>query len=237
MSGWVGMKPVRVAFHWSGGKDSAHAVNRLLADGRYELAYLVTTFSGTQSMSTVHGLPEHLLQQQADALGVPLHAVWLQSPELADYTEKLGACAEQLRSEGVEAFAFGDLDHSGTHHFRIDLCEPVGLEVVFPLAGLSADECMSAYVESGIESLTVIVDAAILGQEELGQRIDSAFLARLPRGCDPCGENGEYHSFAWNSPDFREPISFCRGRVDYTEHQIGTSAGTQNFAYWRLNLR
>jgi uncharacterized protein (TIGR00290 family) len=227
----------RVAFHWSGGKDSAHAVHRLLADESFELACLVTNVYGPNSLSTVHAVPELLLRAQADALGVPLVTVKLESPELQDYEAAMRACATRMRAEGIDAFGFGDLDHSGTRHHRIALCDSAGLELVTPLEGLTATECADAYLASGIQGVVVVVNAAVLGEDALGATIDREFVAGLPAGCDPCGEFGEFHSFAWSSPDYRVPIDFVRHSVEHVQHTIGTESGPTEFAYWRLNLR
>ena len=231
------MNRLRVAFHWSGGKESTHAVHRLLADDRYALACLVTNVYGPDSLSTVHAIPERLLRAQAAALGVELQTVQLESPELQDYEAKMRTCAKQMRADGIDAFGFGDLDHAGTQHYRIDLCESADLKLVAPLAGMTSEQCADAYLASGIQSIVVVANAAVLGQDALGATIDREFVDTLPAGCDPCGEFGEFHSFAWNSPDFKQPIDFTRGNVDYVQQAIGTDDGEEEFAYWRLNLR
>lgn len=231
------MHPISVAFHWSGGKDSAHALGRLLADERYAVRCLLTTVHAARDESTVHGLPTALLRAQAAAIGLPLRVVALDGAGLDGYHEAIEDEARRLHGEGVTAFAFGDLEHSDVLRYKEAQFNPLGIEVVEPLWGMSSGQCSEDFLATGIEALTVVVDASVLGRDHLGVTVDRAFVESLPPGCDPCGEFGEFHSFAWNAPYFQSPVQFAAGDTDHIERSIGTTSGVQNFAYWRLNLR
>jgi uncharacterized protein (TIGR00290 family) len=190
--------PVPVAFHWSGGKDSAHAPGRLLTDDRYEVRCLITTVHAARGESSVHGLPVHLLRAQADAVGLPLHTVALSGAGLEDYVEVMELATRRLHESGIRAFAFGDLEHSGVLPYKTEQFEPLGMAVVEPLWGMTSRQCITDFLRSGIQALTIVVDAGALDRGHLGVRLDVAFVDALPPGCDPCGETGEYHTFVWD---------------------------------------
>lgn len=226
-----------VALHWSGGKDSAHALHRLLADPRHEVCTLVTTVYGDTGRSSVHGLPVPLLQAQADAAGLPLEVVVLPGDNLTGYVEAMATLAVRMRSEGIEGFAFGDLHHSDVLAMKEEQFAPYGIRVVEPLWDYSSAECIEAYLGTGIGAITVVLNADVLGTDHLGVGLDRNFIASLPAGCDPCGEFGEYHTFVHHSPDFTAPVGFRRGEVERLSSTIGTSDGPRTFRYWRLPLR
>ncbi|MBB2893281.1 ATP-binding protein [Flexivirga oryzae] len=231
------MTPIPVAFHWSGGKDSAHALGRLLADERYDVRCLLTTVHASKGESTVHGLPTALLRSQAEAIGLPLRVVELAGAGLDGYVEAMDAQARLLRAEGIAGFAFGDLEHSDVLRHKQAQFGPLGVEVIEPLWGMSPRECVEDFLTTGIQALIVVVDASVLGPSHLGVAVDRAFVDALPEGCDPCGEYGEFHTFVWDAPYFRDPVPFTRGGTERIERRIGTTSGVQEFAYWRLHLR
>lgn len=231
------MHRINVAFHWSGGKDSAHALGRLLADDRYDVRCLLTTIHASRDESTVHGLPTALLRAQAASIGLPLRVVGLDGAGLDGYEDAMEAETEHLRSEGIDAFAFGDLQHSDVLQYKEIQFHPLGVHIVEPLWGMTTQECSADFLASGIEAITVVVDAAVLGREHLGAVVDQAFVDSLPAGCDRCGEFGEFHTFVRNTPYFRSPVDFTVGETEHLERRIGTTSGVQEFAYWRLNLR
>lgn len=224
------------ALQWSGGKDSALALGRLLPTAEHEVRCLVTVVDG-QQRSTVHGLPLRLLRDQADALGLPLETVLVEDPGLRDYPEKMTAAARQLQRQGIRALAFGDLSASGarSHHER--LFEPLGLDVVEPLWGMTSRECIESLLVSGVEARVVVVDGAVLGPETIGRLVDRGFVESLPTGCDPCGELGEFHTVALDAPFFRHAVPMPAGEVETLEYEIGTSEGPRTFRHHRLRSR
>jgi uncharacterized protein (TIGR00290 family) len=229
--------PVPVAFQWSGGKDSAHALGRLLIDDRYDVRTLVCTVHGPDRLSSVHEVPEQLLRAQAEAIGLPLRIVALADAGLGDYAGAMAEAADHWRSNDIRAVAFGDLDHSGALPHRQEVFGPAGLTVLEPLNGMTSAECMRRFLRSGIDAVTVVVDAAVLGRDHLGRPLDGAFLDALPAGCDPCGEYGEYHTFVRSAPYFQRAVRFTAGRPERLARTIGTTDGPQTFGYWRLRLR
>lgn len=229
-------RPIPVAFQWSGGKDSALALGRLLADQRYAVRYLATTVAGRPQESTVHRLPVRLLRAQADAIGVPLYPIPLSSTGLDDYVGAMDTAARALYAEGIRAFGVGDLGHSDGFSYKREQFRPLGIDVVAPLQDMTSRECIDDFLLSGIEATTVVVDAAVLDRDYLGRPVTDGFIAALPAGCDPCGEGGEYHTFVSQAPYFRAPVDFTTGAADYIRNSINTTDGPQEFTYWRLRL-
>jgi uncharacterized protein (TIGR00290 family) len=220
------------AFHWSGGKDSALALSALLAEREVVVDRLVTTIHPERGQSTVHGLPVELLEAQARSNGIELQTVPLPGAGLDGYVEVMKDTAAQLRREGIDAFAFGDLTSSGVLRHKQEQFGPLGIEVLEPLWGLTSHECVERFLLSGIRAVTVVVDARVLRKEDVGVEIDRAFVERLPAGVDPCGELGEFHSFAYDGPLFDHPIEFSLSEPRRLEREIGTTGGVRSYAYW-----
>lgn len=228
----VDMNSLRVALHWSGGKDSALALSMLLAREDVTVDCLLTTTRAELGASTVHELPITLLQAQARSIGIPLRTVDLPGPGLEGYVETMNAAAVDLRSQGIEAFAFGDLDVSGARALKEEQFGPLGIEVLEPLEGMTSTESVSTFLAAGFAATTVVIDADALGVEHLGVTLNRAFLDGLPPRVDPAGELGEYHSFVHDGPVFGAPVAFVPGGHRYVEHDIGTTTGVRRYRYW-----
>jgi uncharacterized protein (TIGR00290 family) len=220
------------AFHWSGGKDSALGLSVLLAQDDVVVDRLVTTTHPERNESTVHGLPVALLEAQARSIGIPLQTIPLPGAGLNEYVEVMRAAAVQLRHEGIDAFAFGDLECSNVRVHKEEQFGPLGIEVLEPLWGMTSRECIERFLLSGIQAVTVVVDASVLGKDAVGVHLDRQFVDRLPAGADPCGEFGEYHSFAYAGPLFQWPVEFAMSAPRSLEREIGTTEGLRRFAYW-----
>lgn len=228
----IKMRTQTAAFHWSGGKDSAFALSTLLKQRDVVVDRLVTTVHPERGESTVHGLPVELLEAQARSIGIPLQTIPLPGAGLDGYVETMRKTAIQLRSEGIEAFAFGDLSCSGVRRHKEDQFGPLGLEVLEPLWGMTSRECIEAFLRSGIKAITVVVDADVLDKNSVGVALDRSFIEQLREGVDPCGEFGEYHSFAYDGPLFRWPVPFSIDAPRRLEREIATTQGVRRYAYW-----
>jgi uncharacterized protein (TIGR00290 family) len=226
------MRTRTAAFHWSGGKDSALALSTLLAQGDVVVDRLVSTAHPERRESTVHGLPVELLEAQARSIGIELQTIPLPGVGLEGYVEVMRVAALQMRREGIDAFAFGDLTCSDVRRHKQDQFGPLGIEVLEPLWGMTSRECIEEFLKSGIQAVTVVVDASVLDKDDVGVRLDRRFIERLPEGADPCGEFGEYHSFAYDGPLFDSPIEFSLSAPRRLEREIGTTDGIRRYAYW-----
>jgi diphthamide synthase (EF-2-diphthine--ammonia ligase) len=137
-----------------------------------------------------------------------------------------------MRRDGIDAFAFGDLTCSDVRRHKEEQFGRLGIEVLEPLWGMTSRECIEAFLRSGIRAVTVVVDASVLQKADVGVPVDRTFVERLPERADPCGEFGEYHSFAYDGPFFDRPIEFSLTAPRFLEREIGTTDGLRRYAYW-----
>ena len=203
---------------WSGGKDGAVALFELRRGGGHDVRGLVTTIGQDDGRIAYHGVPAALVQAQADALGLPLHLVPL--PTAASNVQYEAAMRDALSHQiaagaGARAIAFGDLFLEDIRRYREALTARIGLEPIFPVWGRDTTRFADAFVDSGFRAIVVSVDLARLDASFAGRPFDAAFVTDLPVGVDPCGENGEFHSFVFDGPGFAAPIAVRAG--DRTE--------------------
>jgi uncharacterized protein (TIGR00290 family) len=203
-------KPVLLS--WSGGKDSALALHSLRASEDFEPAGLLTTVNEEHDRISIHGVRRELLERQAESIGLPLHEVRIPSEcPNAIYEERLGAV---LRAQNVHHVAFGDLFLEDIRYYRETRMASLGLEAVFPLWGLDTARLARLFLSLGFQAVLVCVDSEQLDPSFIGRPFDQALLRDLPATIDPCGENGEFHTFVHAGPIFREPIRITIGKVE-----------------------
>lgn len=211
----------RVLFSWSGGKDSALALYELQKSREYEIAALLTTFSADYDRTTMHGVRRVLLEQQADALGLPLEKVILQKDTTnAEYEDKMRTALERYQAQGVTATVFGDLFLEEVRQYREDNLAKLGMKTILPLWGRDTRELARTFFALGFQAITTCVDSHALDPKFVGRLFDEQFVAELPASVDPCGENGEFHSFAFAGPIFEQRIAFTKGKVVQRENRF-----------------
>jgi len=204
----------RVLFSWSGGKDSAMALQELQADSEYEVAALLTTVTEDYDRISMHGVRRALLQQQAQSLGLPLAELRLpKEVSNAAYDEKMSSTLRRYKDDGVTGVAFGDIFLEDLRAYRERNLARLQMQAIFPLWNRDPVSLLRSIIAGGFRAVTTCVDSKVLGREFVGRNIDDAFISDLPAGVDVCGENGEYHSFVHNGPIFKEPIAHRRGEV------------------------
>ncbi|MCH7478880.1 MAG: adenine nucleotide alpha hydrolase [SAR324 cluster bacterium] len=197
---------------WSGGKDSAEALWRLQKDPAYEVAGLLTTVTETYQRISMHGVRVALLEAQAAALGLPLHKVMIPTQcSNADYEAKMGAAIAALLEQGVAAMGFGDLFLEDIRAYRERMLAPTGMQPLFPIWGEPTAALARAIVAAGFRATLCCVDPRALAPEFAGRSYDASLLEDLPRGVDPCGENGEFHTFVFDGPNFSCPVALLPG--------------------------
>ena len=203
------MERIRAVFNWSGGKDSAHALWRAMRSGDYEIVALLTTVDGSTRRSTMHGIPAALLQAQAERIGIPLYRLDLApNGDMADYGAAMSRAVAHFGARGVTHFIFGDIFLHDVRAYRERQLAPFGIEVVEPLWGESSQEVMADFLASGLKTVVVTTMDDGLGRAAVGRVVDRDFVASLPAGTDPNGENGEYHTFCYDGPIFASPVPF-----------------------------
>ncbi|MGC9293334.1 MAG: ATP-binding protein [Acidobacteriaceae bacterium] len=201
------MQRKKVLLSWSGGKDSAWALHTLRQDPRYEVAALLTTVNEHFGRVAIHGFREELLDLQAAAAGLPVWKVPLPWPcSNADYEGRMKGVCEQAVEQGLAAVAFGDLFLEDIRAYRIEKLAGTGLGPLFPIWGIPTDQLARQMVTAGLRARITCVNPKHLPASFCGRIFDMDFLADLPASVDPCGERGEFHSFAYAGPMFAYPI-------------------------------
>jgi uncharacterized protein (TIGR00290 family) len=202
----------RIAVFWSGGKDSALLLRYLLEAEEVEVHSLVTTLNESLHRVTMHGTRELLIDQQAAAIGLPLHKMWM--PDEVDnqtYEKVFHETLESLKEEGVTRVAFGDIFLQDIKEYREKLLKGTSLKPLFPLWQRDTYVLINFFLRDGFEALTTSMDESKLSPAFLARKVDSVFLQELPENVDPCGENGEFHTFVYNGPYFKNQIPFTIG--------------------------
>jgi uncharacterized protein (TIGR00290 family) len=195
-----------VALAWSGGKDSALALAALLRDG-IEVAALLTTFTDDYDRVSMHGVRRALVRDQAAAAGIPLVEVGIPAACVDEvYTARMEAALVSPPLVELGTVAFGDLFLEDVRAYREERLASAGKAALFPLWHCDTTALARSFVEDGFQAYVVCVDTRRLDASFAGRDYDAAFLDGLPFGIDPCGENGEFHSFVYGGPCFERPV-------------------------------
>ncbi len=199
---------------WSSGKDSAWALDEVRRAGALEIVGLLTTVTAEFGRVSMHAVRERLLDMQAASLGLPCRKVripWPCSNEA--YEAEMARALAKARAEGVARVVFGDLFLEEVRAYRETKLADSGIEPVFPLWGRETSRLAREMLDGGLRATLTCVDPRTLDPAFAGREFDAALLAELPAGVDPCGERGEFHTFAWAGRMFAKPIPVTRGEV------------------------
>jgi len=206
----------KLVFCWSGGKDSALALHRLQVEGRYEVVSLLTTCNEHFQRVSMHGVRVELLELQAQAIGLPLVKMFVsQRGSNEEYTGKMKGHLLDYKARGITCFAFGDIFLEDLKRWREENLAQLGLRGVFPIWKEDSRSLIREFISLGFGSIICCVNDAYLDETALGRNIDADFIQSLPAGVDPCGENGEFHSFAFAGPIFKQPLGLQVGEKVY----------------------
>ena len=204
----------KVSVSWSGGKDSAFALHKIVQEGALEVRNLHTSFNDQLRRVGMHGTPENLIELQASAIGLPLHRIYIPAASSnEEYETAMLAFYRQQKEAGIEAIVFGDIFLEDLKEYRDQLLQKAGLEGIYPLWGQDTQQLILEFLEEGFKTTICAADAKYFAREVAGQSIDKSFIQRLPAKVDPCGEKGEFHTFVSEGPIFRKPITFKVGEV------------------------
>jgi len=205
----------RVILSWSGGKDSAMALYELRRSGDYEVIALLTTVAREFERVSHHGVRVELLEEQAAAVGVALHKLYLPPDRCTneEYEALMERTMLDFWARGVRTVAFGDIFLADLRAYRERNLAKVGMRGLFPIWHRDTAELMRTFIGLGFRARLACVDGTKLGREFAGRTIDAALLSDLPSEVDPCGENGEFHSFVYDGPIFRRPVRVTVGET------------------------
>ncbi len=208
------MNKPKLLLSWSSGKDSAWTLHALRAQDQYEIVGLVTTVNENFARVAMHGVREELLAAQADAAGVPLWRVPLPHPCPNDeYEQRMRVLIERATACGVTHMAFGDLFLEDIRAYRVKQLSGTRISPVFPIWGRDTTRLARDMVRAGLRAKLSCVDPRRLSRAFAGRTFDNSLLDELPSGVDPCGENGEFHSFCYAGPMFIQSIAVQAGEV------------------------
>ena len=204
---------------WSGGKDSSLALYEIRKANSHNVAALLTTITEDYDRISMHGVRRVLLEQQAEALGLPLKKILIPKDSTnAIYEARMRALLEEGLREGIDTVAFGDIFLEDLKIYREKNLAQLGMKGLFPIWKRDSAELAQTFINLGFKAVLVCIDTAILDPSFAGRAYDQDLLRDLPPNVDPCGENGEFHSFAFDGPIFKHPINHTVGEVVQRDH-------------------
>ncbi len=196
-------------FNWSSGKDSAFALYKVLQEKEYQIEKLITNVNEDYQRVSMHGLHESLLEAQAESIGLPLEKIMFPADVTMDlYNQKMKEKTSELKSLGLNHAVFGDIFLEDLKNYRDSKLKEVGITGVYPLWKQDTKKLLREFLTLGFKTITVCVNAKLLGEEFVGRIIDEDFINELPDNIDVCGENGEFHTFCYDGPIFKKPVEF-----------------------------
>lgn len=204
----------RAVVSWSSGKDSAWALHLVRQRKDVEVAGLLASVNAEFQRVSMHGVRRELLERQARAAGLPLHVVELPWPcSNEQYERRMGAACRRMREEGVEVIVFGDIFLADVRAYREGQLAGTGIEPLFPLWGRHTGDLLREMLAAGVRARIACLDPRRLPRELAGAELHADLLRNLPAGVDPCGENGEFHTFVTAAPGFAAPVHVRKGEV------------------------
>ena len=223
----------KIVFNWSGGKDSALALYKLIKSEQYDIVSLLTTINKENKKSTVHDIPLEILEQQARSLGIPLYTVLL-SEDLKDHDNTMQAAIMHFKQQGVSHFAFGDIFLADVKTYRESKLLPLGINLVEPLWNQSSEEIIQEFLDSDLKAKIIVTQADKLSKEFVGKDLSPELIDRFPKDVDICGENGEYHTLVYDGPVYRFPINFKIKDIVKQSYDITlNNLETKKYEYWK----
>ena len=211
----------KVIVAWSGGKDSALALYETLKSGRYEVLELLTTVTKDYNGISIHGVRRVLLEQQANALGFPLEKTFIsKGASDEEYENELLKALKRNLDSGVSSVVFGDIFLEDVRKYREQILAKMGMNGIFPLWKRDTQALARKFINLGFKAIITSIDSNVLAKDFVGREYDEQFLSDLPENVDPCGENGEFHSFVYNGPIFHERVSFKKGERVLRENRF-----------------
>lgn len=223
-------------FNWSTGKDSALALYHLQKESSLHIDQLLTTVNAHHNRVSMHGLRRELLLKQADALGLPLMTMELpEQPDMTEYNNLMAATVGQLKRDGYTDCGFGDIFLEDLRQYRED--QLAGITCHFPLWKRDTRELLLEFIDLGFKAVVLCLNASLLDASFVGRELDHSFLKDLPGTVDPCGENGEFHTFCYDGPIFSKPIAFEKGEKILRHYKTPSGEGKDQTGYWFIDLK
>ncbi|HXI00755.1 MAG TPA: diphthine--ammonia ligase [Sphingobacteriaceae bacterium] len=227
----------KAALFWSGGKDCAFALHTVIKEKKYQVETLVTTLNRQFRRISMHGVREEMLDKQAEALQIPILKMWVGDiPTNENYEIELIKTYKQLKSQGIDVIIFGDIFLQDLRLYREKLLSEAGLKGYFPLWKRDTGELIKDILAHGFRTVTCCINTAYLDKSWEGRELNKTFIDGLPPGVDPCGENGEFHTFCFDGPIFNQPIKFKKGKEKYSPLVIKDVITERETGFWFVDI-
>jgi uncharacterized protein (TIGR00290 family) len=219
------MNRPKAIFCWSGGKDSSYCLYKVLSEKLFDVKYLLTTVNDKFKRISMHGVREELLDNQAESINIPLLKVRVSEGTNNEYEKHMETVLLKAKSEGIYNVIYGDIFLEDLRVYRENNLEKVGMKGVFPLWKTDTTILINDFISRQFKAIICCTNDGYLEEEWLGREIDKSFIEQLPTIVDPCGENGEYHTFCYDAPFFKKKIDFTIGEKVYKPLEIKTEDG------------
>ena len=233
------MKP-KALFNWSSGKDSTLALYKILQEDQYEVSTLLTSINKEFQRISMHGVHVSLLEKQAESLGIPLIKMELpKEPSMEEYQQIMSKTMSEIQAQGITYSIFGDIFLEDLRKYREDQLKAIGMQAVFPLWKKDTLNLIHEFLDLGFKTIVTCVNGTYLDQSFAGRIIDQQFLDDLPNNVDPCGENGEFHTFTFDGPIFKNPIDFEIGEIvkkTYPKPKADPEDHDEDYVFWFCDL-
>ena len=237
------MNKKKISVSWSGGKDSAYALYQLLQSREYEIDSLHTVFDADLRRVGLHGVPEHLIEAQAEAIGFPLRKIYLAKDNSHDtYERTIKEFCLKLKNDGIHHVMYGDIFLEDLKAYRDRQLATVGIRGVYPIWQRNTRELVQKFISAGFKTCICAANAAMFEKSQVGKTIDDNWLENIPDDVDPCGENGEFHTFVYDGPLFKNPVPIKLGDVVEKSYEYkktkddGTVVATKS-SFWFQDIR
>ncbi|WP_294231457.1 diphthine--ammonia ligase [uncultured Chryseobacterium sp.] len=234
------MKP-KAIFNWSSGKDSALALYKILQEEKFEITSLLTSINKEFQRISMHGVHVSLLEKQVESLGFPLAQLELpKEPSMEEYREMMESIMTDFKKQGVTHSIFGDIFLEDLRKYREDQLAAAGIQGVFPLWKKNTKNLIEEFMDLGFKTIVTCINETYLDKSFAGRVIDKQFIEDLPENVDPCGENGEFHTFTFDGPIFKDPIGFEVGEIvkkTYPKPKSGSDEENGEYVFWFCDLK
>lgn len=227
----------KAIFNWSGGKDSSLALHKVLQNDEFKIESLMTSVNEEFNRISMHGVRRELLIEQANSIGLPLEVLEIpKEVSMESYDQLMREKMASLKTRGITHSIFGDIFLEDLKKYREQRLSEVGLKGVFPLWNQDTSEAVREFIDLGFKAITVCIDAQKLDESFVGRIIDQNFLSELPKDVDPCGENGEFHSFVFDGPIFNSTIQFKIGEKVKRDYPNANEEWNNSFWFCDLEM-
>lgn len=230
----------KALFNWSSGKDSAFALYKILQEEKYDISALLTSINKEFQRISMHGVHVSLLEKQAENLGIPLIKMELpKEPSMEEYRQIMTKTMTGIQAKGVTYSIFGDIFLEDLRKYREDQLNAIGMKAVFPLWKHNTSELIHEFLDLGFKTIVTCVNGSYLDKSFAGRIIDQKFIDDLPENVDPCGENGEFHTFTFDGPIFKKPVQFEIGETvkkTYSKPKTTSEEQDEEYVFWFCDL-